>query len=249
MKATLLGISSLTALLLAGCHSLHLLGIGPAFHETFDRIESGMGMLVPGKSGNALQIKAKSNGTHLLLPQGCIGPAGCIEFWARIDGSSPNCLCKLCPQFFTVYADGENRISLGYTDNNGHGRSGLAFRFWGLAFSDSGAACGTFRRDGEPTSDPFGWHHYALVWDKDGIDLKGKDQEDTPTLVCFIDGQPVLSAGNAATFDPKAFSDQTQWLASPLTLDISDIVRSKQGYTIDELKIWSTPKKNFDTSK
>ena len=219
---------------------------GLAYHQSFEKATEGE--IVPGKIGNALHISARKPGVKFALPDGLIGQTGCVEFWAKIDGGDGRCTDTFAPQLFTLYANNDDRISIGFSTNNGHGNSGLCFRYWGLAFTASHKGCRAFPFSDILKSAPAGWHHYALTWNTAGVKVDTPNQDNPPTLVCFIDGRPCLFAGNAKTFKESFFLDQTKWRNTPITLDFSCLLRSNVGYTIDEFKLWTTDKTEFDVS-
>lgn len=201
------------------------------------------GEIVPGKIGNALHVNAHNPGATVTIPNEFIGMAGCIEFWAKIDNGNGMCNhASFCPEFFSVYSEGDGRLAVGYCANYGHGDSGLNFKFWGMAFNTTYKTCRTFPYSEILRADPAGWHHYALVWDAAGVKINLPESAPTPTAVLFLDGQPALHSGNATTFKVESFLKGNAWYHQPFTLNFSAFPPSTTGYAIDEFKIWNTAK-------
>ena len=230
---------------------------GLVFHCTFEGEESISapaagpagefkgGRFVEGKEGRALHVPAYTSCAKFKLPEGAFGPAGTVEFWAKIDefGHLDE---KGCPRFFQIFNyEPRGEISQDWNANNGSGGSGLTFRVDGLpvmstsqlAFSGS-ARLEHLRRFMSP---PAGWHHYALAWDANGLDL----QTPTKTVAAvFIDGQQVFSwpgklgwegpshlFGGATLFFPNRDDEMPGY--------------GRRAYTIDEFKIWNYAKIEF----
>lgn len=197
----------------------------------------GAGEIVEGKIGKALHVKSGKPGAMVEIPAGSIGKRGCIEFWAKLDGGKKKVQSSLDPMFFSVNADGSGRIGLGFTTNEGHGDSGLQYHFWGVAYSASHRGCSTHDYSEILKGDPAAWHHYALVWNFDETDAA----YDGAPVVVYIDGKPRYTAGKPSTV--RAYNKHTGWLAAKQTLDFSYATPSHSGYTIDEVKVWSTDKR------
>ena len=91
-----------------------------------------------------------------------------------------------------------------------------------------------------PSGDWRDWHHYALVWDKDGIpDLPG-----SPRTALLVDGKVVASAG----FGPEAAngmrmpSEMAHVVGITSDPAIDPERNTKSSFLIDELKIWDYSK-------
>ena len=200
-----------------------------------------------GKNGQALYLPAHTSGAKFTLPEGMIGPAGTIEFWAKVsdigrfsDGG--------CPRFFQVFSmEPRGEISQDWSANNGCGGSGLTFRIDGLPvlnasqsmeYSDYSTSRPSYRR--LPMTPPQGWHHYAIVWDTKGIG---------PSANCsaavFMDGQRVLSTPfNPEWQGPVKLSSGATLFFPSREDEMPGYAR--RAYTIDEFKIWNHAKTEFD---
>lgn len=204
------------------------------------------GSIIPGKDGNALHIQAHEAGAVVSMPAGSIGPAGCIEFWARIDNGDGLCTgTSFCPQFFSVFADGDSRVGIDFCTNFGHYDCGATFHFWGLAFATTYKGCKVFSYGEILETNPADWHHYAITWDVTGLQIATPEGTPTPTGALFIDGNLQLYNGNASTFTPETFLQRTWWLKKPLYLNFSYFNPPTASYAIDEFKIWNCPKMSF----
>ena len=198
-----------------------------------------------GKNGRALYLPAYTSGAKFTIPEGMIGSAGTIEFWAKInefgqltDGG--------CPRFFEILAHGaRGEISQDWNANNGSGGSGLTFRINGLPVmvtSQPIAYSRCIKADSRrlATTPPKGWHHYALVWDANGIATHGEC-----SAIVLIDGKMVLSVPFAPEWKGPTCLTNGGTLFFPNREDeMPDYAR--RAYTIDEFKIWNYAKTDFD---
>ena len=204
------------------------------------------GEFLDGKNGRALYLPAYTSCAKFILPGEMIGTAGTIEFWAKINefGSLTD---GGCPRFFEILAlDSRGEISHDWNANNGSGGSGLTFRIDGLPamasshFSMEFSSCIRSSYRHSPMTPPQGWHHYALVWDANGIG----DSIRYSALV-FIDGQRVLAAPfNPGWQGPKNLNSGTTLFFPSREDEMPDYAR--RAYTIDEFKIWNYAKTSFD---
>ena len=199
-----------------------------------------------GKNGQALYLPAHTSGAKFEIPEGMIGQAGTIEFWAKVNDDGPFSDGG-CPRFFQVFLnDPRSEISQDWSANNGSGGSGLTFRVDGLPVMNSSRSIGwddnrfssSYRRPA--MTPPPGWHHYALVWD-----AKGVGPSANCSSVVFMDGQRVLSSplnpewqgptklsGGATLFFPNREDEMPGY--------------ARRAYAIDEFKIWNYAKTDFD---
>ena len=176
---------------------------------------------------------------------GFIKDAGCIEFWAKILKQSPVVANGGDPRLFTITcADNhEMACNIDIVSNDGNGNSGFALRTWfGCKSSISGMRSLRYA-DLFPSGDWRDWHHYAVVWDKDGI--SGLPQ--TPKAALLIDGKMVASAG----FQPLSAHMTRMPSETPYVLGITNdpVIDSehntKSPFLIDEFKIWNYAKTDF----
>jgi len=91
-----------------------------------------IGEFTEGKNGQALYLPAYTSGAKFPVPEGMIGPAGTIEFWAKVNDLG-HLTDGGCPRFFIVFSqEPRGEISQDWSANNGSGGSGLTFRIDGL---------------------------------------------------------------------------------------------------------------------
>ena len=202
---------------------------------------------VKGRNGAALYVPANSNPSvaRLSLPDGLPAARGCIELWARIDASSDATYSGGggTPDFFTAStAVGSSTfISLAFTNNDGAGRGGLVCGY-GFHGFEMGSESFSYAKPysayltGEGVSD---WHHYALVWNVDGISsLPG-----TPRAALLLDGTMQASTQGSVEWNRDKFLEA---MAEPAYLNFGG-PNSHTAYFIDEIKVWSTDRTTFGT--
>ncbi len=161
--------------------------------------QKNAGRFVEGYSGKGVQLTMDEQYGVTFPPDVLKGPAGCVEIWARlIDfpqalpwGNRPG-LIAACDA-----KDGAHFI-LHFNGNDGNANGGICARVPGLG--NSGTArfgSWTFAKAlGSDTVDE--WHHYAIVWDSDGIE--GVDN-GTRKMAVFLDGQLNSTAWNGPMGD------------------------------------------------
>ena len=95
-----------------------------------------------------------------------------------------------------------------------------------------------------PYSDYRDWHHYAIIWDKDGIsDLTG-----TPRMALLVDGKSIPDIQNHA----RSAEDAAALISTPMRLsfthdpNLDPELSTKSPFLIDEFKIWSYAKTKFN---
>ena len=92
------------------------------------------------------------------------------------------------------------------------------------------------------------WHHYALVWDSEGIQEYSEKTGEKSYLVVFLDGQPVpMVAGGVGR---KNWFDTEDCLAEghigfPWPTKDDSRRGNYTAFMIDEFKIWNEPKTDF----
>ena len=169
--------------------------------------------------------------------------AGTIEFWGRLEGFTTNIYWGPQPHFFELVDGATNSAWLvGINGNNGLGLGGIT----AAAGHGFHAATGGFFGSNTVSYEQFlgvgqaeAWHHYALVWDKNG--LPGVD-DGTKKLAVFLDDQldsMGFFTGGGADFLPL--------LSGQLGLIlIGDGQAPDQGVVfIDNIKIWDFAKTDF----
>lgn len=207
------------------------------------------GSIVEGKFGNALHVPPRTSAAKVELPAGSIGRQGTIEFWGRIDKGA-YMTTGGCPRFFEIInMDTKHEISQDWNANNGEAGYGLTFRMDGLpAMVSSHYGNSTYE---SLLGDPTAWHHYAIVWDAEGLRVKaptpisvrnGNTKPATiaplpPKAAVFIDGRCVMSTTSESWTGP-ALSQTSATLFFPNRLDEMPWY-GRTGYSIDSFKLWN----------
>lgn len=227
---------------------------GLLFHCTFDDRESiekpligrsGIfqgGVFGPGKTNNALNIKAYSPGARFDIPAGTISKAGTIEFWAETNEKDVF-TTEGCPRFFVILGrGGKGGISHDWNTNNGSGGNGLTFRIDGLrpmASCPHMAFSSLVKSEYILRKPPSGWHHYALVWDADGLEIPREAAKVSAAV--YFDGQKVMSVPFRESWKgPVSMYDGATVYFPNLH---PDYLRTP--YAIDDFKIWNYAKTDF----
>lgn len=240
---------------------------GLIFHCSFDSKEAVeqpsvgpagtflSGEFVEGKHGKALALEALNFGAAFDLPENFIGKSGCIEFWAKITKRSSTTGNGGDPRFFNISRQGTDDphralwFDTEIVDNDGGGNSGVCFRtYYGHVASNFGFGhrLQYFDLLPEPWNE---WHHYALSWDFDGIQLNNGVNTRS---VLFIDGKPEHWL-KSRPFDQRPSDGELQELiALPKTLAFTWNHRhlaehcTKSPFIMDEFKIWNFAKTEFE---
>jgi Ca2+-binding RTX toxin-like protein len=198
----------------------------------------GGGSFAAGKFGGAYFAGPDADARVLVPKLGVINPdAGTIEFWGKIDGFPETIEWGAQPNFFTDQGTPSRALwtgGLGFNGNNGLGGGGLA-----ADVSGNGAATGdyfeTWKYDDILTEDPSGWHHYALVWNADGIPSAGGQK-----VAVYLDGEL-----DSNQWDADQPGDLHDVIVEDSFLGLLDNWGSQGTAAIDNLKIWGTAKTNF----
>ena len=203
------------------------------------------GDFMQGKIGQALQTTVYSQNATFELPANFFNTSGCIEFWAKIQKPSSYVGNGGDPRLFTITQKSTNNTisTLDIVSNNGGGNSGFStWTFLGNMASIRG--CRSLRyEDLFPTSNFRDWHHYAIIWDKDGIsDLTG-----SPRMALLLDGHPVPDIQNhiRSTEDASAIISTPTLLSFTHDPKLDPEFSTKSPFLIDEFKIWNYAKTDF----
>ena len=203
------------------------------------------GDFMQGKIGQALQTTVYSQNATFELPANFFNTSGCIEFWAKIQKPSSYIGNGGDPRLFTITQKSTNNTisTLDIVSNNGGGNSGFStWTFLGNMASIRG--CRSLRyEDLFPTSNFRDWHHYAIIWDKDGIsDLTG-----SPRMALLLDGHPVPDIQNhvRSTEDASAIISTPTLLSFTHDPKLDPEFSTKSPFLIDEFKIWNYAKTDF----
>ena len=165
--------------------------------------------------------------------------AGTIEFWAKLTGFPYYMEWWEKPCFVDI-DDGHSWFRIGFNGNDGGGNGGLvggvgygfmtgtgSWRWW------SGWTYEEILGAGQVEA----WHHYALVWDEDGI---AGVSDGTKKVAVFLDGQ--LNSGR--WYDYHGVDSELV----PLTggeLGLIENSMSQGSVAIDNLIIWNYAKTDF----
>ena len=225
-------------------------GGGLIFHCTFDDEASitspavgpagtfMTGTFEEGKIGKALLTRPYTNHAAFKFPQGFLKDSGCIEFWAKILKHSSTVGTGGDPRLLAITRT-DNRdfvFNVDIVSNDGGGNSGFALRTWyGGKASISGMRPLRYE-DLFPAGDWRDWHHYAILWDINGISgLPG-----SPKTALLVDGK--LTIGTE--YDTILITPSTKAHVLGITCDpaLSPENNTKSPFLIDEFKIWDYAK-------
>ena len=204
------------------------------------------GDFMKGKVGMALQTTVYSQNATFDLPADFFNTSGCIEFWAKIQKPSSYIGSGGDPRLFTITQKSTNNTisTLDIVSNNGGGNSGFStWTFLGNMASLRGCRSLHYQ-ELFPYSDYRDWHHYAIIWDKDGIsDLTG-----TPRMALLVDGKSIPDIQNHV----RSAEDAAALISTPMRLsfthdpNLDPELSTKSPFLIDEFKIWSDAKTRFN---
>ncbi len=213
--------------------------VGPGGKILFD----SSNLFRNGHSGNALLCPVSMTAATFLFPADFLKPAGCIEFWAISLKTNDSLRGGGDPRFFTISRESDNATigQLDVVNNDGDGHSGFATR----TVIGSSASCESMSiyslQQLYPDDKWQDWHHYAITWDKNGID--GFNRK----IALFIDGKitpaPIENVNGASAIEHV--------VSRPLRLSFSGncneapMHNTKSPFLIDEFKIWNFAKTGF----
>lgn len=234
------------------------------YHCTFDSPESIAhpaagpagrflgGEFVPGKKGRALRIPGNVPTALVDLPRGMMQPRGTIEFWSKIEDPPASYGDRGNPRFFglSLFDDPANpgpySTYLQFTSNDGMGMSGLCGMIYHRAMAtDPHMRTNTY---GPILEDPAAWHHYAIVWDSDGLSFS-KASDGTPAVAAIVlDGRVLQTFGRNQFAHGKGLLRLPE-LQGRLAFPVADtgwgFFPRPVAFLIDEFKIWSAPRTEF----
>ena len=204
------------------------------------------GRFVDGKAGSALAVAPYTCAASAALPAGFFGPKGCIEFWGRIDDTPSNRVVPMgCPCFFDCRKPNEVwKLSVMWNDNNGGGGGGLCgvVQHYPATTDHYGSSIPYEKYLGYRTED---WHHYALVWNVDGIASLGVRNGLPVRVAVFLDGKAVGLKTNvrSPSWGLGCFETTDMILGFPTAPGQESF--NGVPYSIDEFKIWDYDKVEF----
>jgi hypothetical protein len=223
---------------------------GLKLHVTFDDAASietpdvgpagtlvGAPVFTSGKKGSALSMTAPGPETWAVVFPGNVISAdrGTIEIWARLVDPDVVIPWHDAPYLFVA-----SPYALGFNGNDGFYGGGL------VSSAGNGAAVTGCYADTYTYSQILGgdaavreWHHYALVYDVDGIPALGGAKAGV-----ILDGVPAPTTSQPCgeMRIPTMFGAPREDLMIPYTQD------SYAGHSVelDELKIWDYAKTTFE---
>ena len=227
---------------------------GLVFHCTFDDEASitspavgpagtfMTGRFEDGRFGKALLAMPFTKHAAFEFPVGFIKDSGCIEFWAKILKPNPVVGTGGDPRLLAItFADTHELASwLDVGSNDGTGNSGFTLSTWFGARSSMRGMRHLRYAELFPSGDWQDWHHYAVVWDKNGI----LDLPHTPKAALLVDGKLVTSV-EVQTVPAHLFRmpSQTPYILG-ITYDPAHGAENttKSPFLIDEYKIWDYAK-------
>ena len=204
------------------------------------------GRFVEGKVGEALAVRAYSSGAYVQLPPNTIGQKGCFEFWAKFTPPAERIGVGQWPCFFTCGVLGAApRFCLEWNANNGTGGGGVNAMLEHIraCTSSYGGSHSYFEFLGNAMTE---WHHYALVWNKDGIPSLSSGASLPIKAAIFLDGKPIAreSFRNVPNWKlSPSITDPTTFLSFPTHPE--DGVQNHVDYIIDEFKFWNYDHTDF----
>ena len=205
------------------------------------------GRFVDGKVGEALAIAPYTCSAHASIPTGFFGPNGCIEFWGRIESemeSHGRFGGAGCPVFFHCQPPNDIwKLTVMWNPNNGVGCSGLCGAVQHYPAASDAHTGETFFRYLDGTSSE--WHHYALVWNTEGIPSLGTQNGIAVKVAVYLDGSPISTQTNVRNpvWGLSCFKTTPTTLGFPMPPGSESF--NKLPYSIDEFKIWNYDKTDF----
>jgi beta-lactamase regulating signal transducer with metallopeptidase domain len=201
------------------------------------------GEFVEGVTSNALRLNHDDYEAVAFPKEVVPVDAGCIEFWAKLTDMPEVLHAGQRPALIQIF-DRKTAFGIHFNGNDGFSNGGLC------GWAGKGGYCGTgsFGRWqyesvlGKGNVD--GWHHYALVWDKNGLGRstidKGRyspnrvdDAVKDKTFAVYLDGKLNTSSwrGGTPRFPPLTGGE--------LKLNVKHVALGQGTIAYDELKIWN----------
>ena len=213
-----------------------------ASHDAFGaRIETKKIRIVEGNAGNAMLLDSADAKLTIHLP---FSPhtmsEGTIEFWAKLPQPRQRFNSNGGqPWFFNIEGPGRNydrHFVFGFTANDSAGKGGLVGRIHGVATTGTHypGSVSNIAETGLLRETPDGWHHYAIIWNVDGVDFpdaRGK------SLALTVDGKIVAVANKSNNGEVRP--TETEGFRLVVHDGNSDCTRP---VAISDLKIWKHAK-------
>ena len=198
---------------------------------------------VAGKFGSALNVPAYSTAATVPLPDGLPPSKGCVEFWGKLQAGKTTYIDGGDPAFLRMYrvSNGAGCFSFEFNANNGGGRGGLCAGLFGLNILPETYSYLKYFSAYLTKGSVSDWHHYAFVWNVDGI----ATLDGMPRAAILVDGDAVAQTSGDNAWNKEDFLEE---VSKPLSIRFGTEPGSgngKSSYSIDELKIWDSDKTTF----
>ena len=193
------------------------------------------GGFVQGVFGNAY-IADYTQNNLVTFPKEVIPiDAGTIEFWARLTGFPSTLGAWGQKPSLAQIGDGYSTFGIHLNANDGAGNGGLCC--WaGHGFTAGTGSYGSWTYEQVlGTGQVENWHHYALVWNKNGI---AGVADGTKKVAVFLDGQ--LNSGRWSNWG----NEFVPLTGGELGL-ISNQGLSQGSVAIDNIKVWNYAKNDY----
>jgi hypothetical protein len=195
------------------------------------------GQFVPGMFDGAFSADY-SQPLQVTFPKEVIPTyAGCIEFWAHAWGFPAQIGCGSYGAFPELVAarDGNTVYEVHLNCNDGASSGGVCGRAGHLFNAGTGYFGSWTYSQVLGAGQEEMWHHYALVWNANGIAGVG---DGTRKVAVFLDG--VLNSGRWQNAYEQIFTPMTSG-----SLGLIQIYGGQGRVTVDNLKIWNTAMTDF----
>ena len=195
------------------------------------------GEFIEGVAGSALQLNHDDYEAVAFPKEVVPHKAGCIEFWAKLTDLPRSLPDGQRPALIQIH-DGRSAFGLHLNGNDGYGSGGLCGWAGRMGHCGTGAA-GNWSYErvlGEGQANQ--WHHYALVWDHNGLKSIG---DGTRQFAVYLDGKLNTESwrdGGRSKFQPLK--------GGKLTLLVKHTPIGQGSIAFDELKIWDYAKTEFE---
>lgn len=187
-----------------------------------------------GKFGQAFVVRYDQNRQVTFPAEEFNAGAGCIEFWVKFSGLPRELAWGQNPTLMRL-CGGQTQYLLHLNGNDGNSRGGLCAQVGPFA------GCGTGTYGSWTYEQVLGvgkaedWHHYAMVWDKDGIAKVGDGRQ---RVAVYLDG--VLNSSESGNGDVAVPT------LKDAQLEVLFNMHLRQGtIAYDNLKVWNYAKTDF----
>ena len=169
---------------------------------------------------------------------------GTIEFWAKLPKPYQSFLSGGGqPFFFNITTPAlryNDHFLFGFCGNDGNAKAGLIGRAFGIvAGTHPFGSVNTISATGLLDNAPDGWHHYAFIWKRDGVDfptVAGKQ------LVFTIDGK-IVASNDRMVDNLEHYRNLAKDNGMGYSLDVHDEASDcSRPIAISDIKIWDYAK-------